>query len=162
MLRALPGTRLLLALSALACFASVGGALVAQHVYNMQPCPWCVLQRALFIAVGLLGTIGALVPTRLLREMLSGMIGLLSLAGGAAALYQNRVASQSASCDLTLADRIVSGLKLDASWPDVFEVRASCAEATANILGVPFELWSFALFALLLLGAVAVFVQRGR
>lgn len=153
--------RNLLVLMALACFGSVAGALVAQHHFHMQPCPWCILQRAIFIAIGLVSTVGALLPSHLLRRVLSGLIGLLAVGGGAAALYQNLVASKSASCDLTLADRIISGLKLDATWPEIFEVRASCAEAAAKILGVPFELWSFALFAALLFG-VALLIRRAR
>lgn len=153
MLQHLLRPRSLLVLMALACFGSVAGALIAQYHFNMQPCPWCILQRLIFIVIGLLATVGALVPIRVVQRLLGGLIGLLSMGGGAAALYQHFVASKSASCDLTLADRIVSGLKLDTTWPQIFEVRASCAEAAASILGVPFELWSFALFAALLFGA---------
>lgn len=152
LLRPLP----LLVLIALACFGSVAGALVAQYHFNMQPCPWCILQRALFILIGLLAVAGALLPVRWLRGLLAGVIGLLSIAGSAAALYQHFVAAKAASCDLTLADRIVSGLKLDVTWPQIFEVRASCAEAAATILGVPFELWSGALFVALLVAAMLV------
>ncbi len=161
MSQALLGSRNLLALMALACFASVAGALVAQYHFNMQPCPWCILQRVIFVAVGLLAVVGALVPMNIVRRLLAGLIGLLSVGGGAAALYQHFVASKSSSCDLTLADRIVSGLKLDTTWPQVFEVRGSCAEAVATILGVPFELWSFTLFAALLFGAWLL-IRRAR
>lgn len=153
--------RTLLALVALACFGSVGGALVAQYHFNMQPCPWCILQRVIFVVIGLLAVIGALVPIKLIRRLLGALIGLLAIGGGAAALYQHFVASKSPSCDLTLADRIVSGLKLDATWPQIFEVRGSCAEAVAYVLGVPFEIWSFALFAILLLAAVLVARRAG-
>lgn len=152
MIRALLRPLPLLALIALASLGSVAGALLAQYRFNMQPCPWCILQRVIFIAIGLLAVVGALLPAVWLRRLLGSLIGLLAVGGGAAALWQHFVAAKSASCDLTLADRIVSGLKLDATWPQLFEVRASCAEAAATILGVPFELWSFALFALLLLG----------
>lgn len=85
---------------------------------------------------------------------------LLALAGTAAALYQHFVAAKLPSCDLTLADRIISGLGLDAWQPEVFEVRASCAEAAVSLLGVPFELWSAALFVLL--GAAAVRLAQAR
>ena len=29
--------------------AAVGAALVSQHVFDIQPCPWCVLQRLIFL-----------------------------------------------------------------------------------------------------------------
>jgi len=158
LLRPLP----LLALMALASLGSVAGALVAQYHFNMQPCPWCILQRVLFVLIGLVAAVGVLAPVALLRRLLGGLIGLLAVGGGAAALWQHFVAAKSASCDLTLADRIVSGLKLDATWPQLFEVRASCADAIASILGVSFDFWSLALFACLLLGGCWLAFGRNR
>lgn len=153
--------RVALALLGLVCAASVGGALVGQHMYDMQPCPWCILQRILFIGIALLALLGSVLPGQLPR-VAAGLIVPLSLAGGAAALYQNLVASKLPSCDLTLADKIISGLGLDAWQPDVFEVRASCAEAAVKLIGVPFELWSLLLFVLV--GAVTAMLawQRSR
>ena len=43
-----------LALIALASLASVAGALIGQHRYDMQPCPWCILQRIIFLVLALL------------------------------------------------------------------------------------------------------------
>jgi disulfide bond formation protein DsbB len=58
------------------------------------------------------------------------------------------VAAASASCNLTLADRIVSGLQLDALLPPVFQATANCAEAAINLFGVAYEFWSLALFVI--------------
>jgi len=49
---------------------------------------------------------------------------------------------------LTLADKVISATGLDTRFPEVFEVRASCADAAVDLAGVPFEFWSLALFAL--------------
>jgi disulfide bond formation protein DsbB len=76
----------------------------------------------------------------------------------AAALWQHFVAASSASCNLTLADRVVRGLGLDELWPQVFAPYASCAEAAVKLGGVPYEFYSLALFVLL--GALAVQVLR--
>ena len=144
--------RTALVLIALACLASVGGALYAQHVWAMEPCPWCILQRVLYLAIALVALLAAALPTggarRLSTALSAGLIAVLGLAGATAALYQNLVAAKQPSCDLTLADQIISGLGLDAWQPDLFEVRASCADAAVALLGVPFELWSCALFGL--------------
>ena len=43
----------ILALAAGICVAAVGAALITQHVYDMQPCPWCILQRLIFIVIAL-------------------------------------------------------------------------------------------------------------
>lgn len=154
--------RTALVLIALACVASVGGALYAQHVWGMEPCPWCILQRVLYLAIALVALLAAAVPSGsagLLSTALSALlIAVLGLAGAAAALYQNLVAAKLPSCDMTLADRIVSGLGLDAWQPEVFEVRSSCADAAVALLGVPFELWSAALF--LLTAVIAAWLMR--
>lgn len=147
---------LLLGGSALLCLAAVGAALVSQHVYGMEPCPWCVLQRVVFLAIALACGLGLLLPG-LAGRRTGAALGLLLAAGGiAAALWQHFVAAASASCNLTLADRIVGGMKLDSLLPDVFSARASCADAAVNLAGVPYEFWSLALFVALGLAMLAV------
>jgi disulfide bond formation protein DsbB len=78
----------------------------------------------------------------------------------AAALWQHFVAAASSSCRLTLADRIVSGLRLDAFAPDVFAPRASRADAAVDRLGAPCELWSAALFVSVGVAAAKVAFAR--
>ena len=133
----------------LACLAAVGAALVSQHVYGMQPCPWCVLQRLVFIAIAIACGV-ALIWRSAVGRMAAGGVGmLLAVCGIAAALWQHFQAAASASCNLTLADRIVSNwLGLDSLWPDMFSPRASCAEAAVDLFGVPYDFWSLALFML--------------
>lgn len=136
--------------------AALVAALVSQYRFDMQPCPWCVLQRLIFVAIALAALLGLLV------HRLPGALLVVPLAacGIAAALYQHFVAAQSQSCNLTLADRIVSGLSLDTLLPQVFEVRASCADAAVNLLGVPYEFWSLGLYAVLALMALAALRPR--
>ncbi|MEQ1682489.1 MAG: disulfide bond formation protein B [Burkholderiaceae bacterium] len=138
---------LLLAGTALVCIAAVAAALVSQHVYDMQPCPWCVLQRVIFLTIALACGLGLLWRNRIGRMVTIGLALLLTVSGIAAALWQHFQAAASASCNLTLADKIVSGwLQLDSLLPDVFSPRASCADAAVNLLGVPYDFWSLALF----------------
>lgn len=140
--------RLALTIMGLACGASVGAALLAQHHFGMEPCPWCILQRMLFIVLTVLCLIGAALPLAGARRALSALALPFTLGGIAAALWQHFVAAQSSSCALTLADKIITFVGADQRWPEVFEVRASCADAAVKVLGVPFEFWSLALFAL--------------
>ncbi|NRT56190.1 disulfide bond formation protein B [Sphaerotilus uruguayifluvii] len=164
-LTALPARhpRATLALIALACVASVAAALFAQHRLDMQPCPWCILQRILFLLIAAVATLAAALPeglgAALSRRLSALLVALLALAGAAAALYQHFVAAKLPSCDLTLADRLISGLGLDAWLPEVFEVRASCAEAAVSVLGVPFEFWSAALYLTLALLGLLLLVR---
>ena len=136
----------------LACLAAVGAALVSQHVYGMQPCPWCVLQRVIFLAIAIACGLGLMWRSASGRAVAAGLGLLLALSGVAAALWQHFQAAASASCNLTLADRIVSAwLGLDGLWPDVFSARASCADAAVNLFGVPYDFWSLALFVIVAL-----------
>lgn len=142
-----PSPRGWLVVAGLACAASVGLALLAQHQFNMQPCPWCVLQRMIFILLAATCLLAAVLPG-LPRRALAGLGLPLALCGIAAALWQHFVAAQTSSCAMTLADRIVMATGLDQQLPDWFEVRATCADAAVSVFGVPFEFWALALFAL--------------
>lgn len=136
---------------ALFCFALVGAALVSQHVFDMQPCPWCILQRIIFLVIALLLLAGALLPGR--AAFVVGAVAF-ALAGIVTALYQHFVAAKSSSCNLTLADKIISGLGLDKALPPVFEVKASCADAAVDMLHVPYEFWSLGFFFVVAVAAV--------
>jgi disulfide bond formation protein DsbB len=151
----------LVAIAALS-FAAVGVALVTQHVFDMQPCPWCVLQRLIFVALGALALVGLAWRSTLGQRALPLLLLLLCGAGIAAALWQHFVAAASASCNLTLADRVVSGLRLDALLPSVFQATATCADAAVKLAGVPYELWSLALFVAIDAAALMLLVQQRR
>ncbi len=155
--------RWMFAAVALLCVAAVGAALVSQYRFDMQPCPWCVLQRVIYLAIALACGIGLLWRGATGRRVAAGLALLLALAGAAAALWQHFQAAASASCKQTLADKIVSGwLQLDSLWPDVFSARASCADAAVSLLGISYDLWSLALFAAVGLALLAVLRQRGQ
>ena len=140
-------SRWVFAAVALLCVAAVGAALVSQYGFDMQPCPWCVLQRVIFLTIALVCGIGLLWRSGIGRRVGAGLGLLLALAGAAAALWQHFQAAASASCKQTLADRIVSGwLQLDTLWPDVFSARASCADAAVSLLGISYDFWSLTLF----------------
>ena len=151
--RALFGAALVVALGA------VGAALYTQQVMDMQPCPWCVLQRLEFLAIALVALPGVLLRARLAQRVAAGLMLLLGLTGVATALWQHFVAASSTSCNLTLADQIVRGLGLDELWPPVFAAYASCADAATRLLGVPYEFWSLLLFAALA-SAAALALRR--
>ncbi|HEY2929713.1 disulfide bond formation protein B [Piscinibacter sp.] len=141
------------------CIAGVGAALIAQYRFDMGPCPWCILQRVIFLLIALLCIAGALLPAATHKAFAGGAL-LFALLGGAAAIYQHVVAAQQASCNLTLADRIINALGLESLVPALFQVTATCADAAVSVFGVPFEYWSLALFTLLALMALWALTQR--
>lgn len=151
-----------LALMAAASFAGVGIALVAQHQFAVKPCPWCVLQRAIFLLIGVLSLVGwAVHVKRALRQAVLVLVLVLCAAGLTAAVFQHEVASQTATCAMGLADNIVTALGLEELWPSVFMITANCAEAAAyRLLGLPYEVWSGLLFTAL--GALGLVVLTKR
>jgi disulfide bond formation protein DsbB len=151
--------RWLLAIAALSV-AAVAAALVSQHVFDMPPCPWCVLQRAIYLAIAAVCLIGAALAVPLARRTAGALTLLLALSGAASALYQHLVAARSASCNLTFADKVMSFFGLDSILPWLFQVYASCADAAVAMLGVPYAYWSLVLFAALGLGAARVAFGR--
>jgi disulfide bond formation protein DsbB len=142
--------------------AAVGAALVSQHVFDMQPCPWCTLQRLIFLAIAAVAVVGAVWRSRWGQGLCAFTLTALAGCGIAAALWQKLVASSSLSCNLTFADRFLMALNLPNWAPEVFEPRASCAEASVDLLGVPYAVWSLMLFVLLAASAVALLARATR
>ncbi len=131
---------------AVASFGAVAAALVSQHVYAMDPCPWCVLERLLFVAIGAFALLGLLWRHVTGRRLAGTFVLLLAACGIAATMWQHFVAAKSASCNLTLADRIMTASQLDRLLPGVFEARASCADAAVTLAGIPYDFLAAAVF----------------
>ena len=149
-----------LGLIAIVCIAAVAAALVSQHLFGIEPCPWCVLQRVIFLAIALACVIGLVWRSATGRALAGVLTLLLALAGVAAALWQHYYAAASASCNLTLADKILNALTLPALVPDVFAPRASCADAAVSLIGIPYDFWSLALYVIVGLAALSLLAGR--
>ncbi|WP_026639624.1 disulfide bond formation protein B [Bordetella petrii] len=154
----IPGQRLLL-LIALLCFGAVAAALVSQHVFDMPPCAWCVLQRLIYLVIGVVALAGAFATA--LARVCAAACAVLAAGGIAAAWYQYDVAARMFSCDQTFADRFMSGTGLDGAVPWLFGIYATCMDASVEVLGVEYALWSLALFGVLvILGARGALGRR--
>jgi disulfide bond formation protein DsbB len=128
----------------------------------MMPCAWCVLQRLIFLAVAGAALLGLLLPGLRAQRSAAVLALVLALSGVAAALWQHFVASASTSCAQSLADRAMGFTGLDSAFPEVFAAYASCAEAKATLLGLPYEFFSLSLFVLLALAAWRVALAAWR
>jgi disulfide bond formation protein DsbB len=68
----------------------VGGllaALIAQHVFGLEPCVLCLWQRVPYGAVAVLGGLALVVPGITARRVLVGVAAAVLLAGAAVAFY---------------------------------------------------------------------------
>lgn len=145
----------------LVCVSAVAFAVFSQQVWDMRPCPWCIIQRMLFITIAIIAVIGAvLARTRRSSQTFRRpriaywpwvAIALLAAFGAGSAIYQNLVAANQASCSISHAQSFVMATGLDELLPSLFLVTGSCADAaTAKLLGIPYELASAALFAVII------------
>ncbi|WAC72262.1 disulfide bond formation protein B [Roseateles sp. SL47] len=153
-----------LAVTALASLAALAAALVAQYQFDIKPCPWCVMQRGIFILIAVVSVLGwCLQRVKAARVVALLLVAALGIAGLVAAGYQHEVAAKLASCDMTFADKVLTALELESRWPSVFMVTASCSEASAyTLLGQPYDIWSGLLFTLIALGALLTLKRRPR
>jgi disulfide bond formation protein DsbB len=154
--------RRLLAFIAALSFGAIGIALISQHVFDMQPCAWCVLQRLIYAGVGIVALVAALWPSGAARgaHRAAALVAVvLATLGAASALWQQLFAAKSTSCVMTAADQIMGLTRLDTWLPDVFQARASCAEASVKMLGLPYAVWSLLLFLMLAVAALRLHLE---
>lgn len=144
----------------------LGIALVSQHAFGIEPCPWCVIQRIVVILIAVVALLGAGLArgaSRVVPAVAALLVASLAVGGMVSAWHQHTVAAKQLSCAFTWADRTLMSLQLDAIWPSVFKVGATCADAAkALLLGLPYEVWSGVWFAIVALAAVAVILRAGR
>jgi len=148
-----PQRKRLLLLIALLCFGALGVALISQHLLEMPPCAWCVMQRLIYLVIGVIALVTAYAGP-LASRIGAALAALLAIAGVVAAWYQYTVASKMLSCDQTFADRFMSGTGLDSAIPSVFGIYATCMDAAVPLLGIEYALWSLGLFVVL--GVIAL------
>ena len=144
----------------------LGAALISQHAFDMLPCPWCIVQRMIWLAVIPIALAGWGLSAVAGSQIVAG-IGVI-MAGGlgiAAALWQYFFAAPAGSCAFTWADRFISQTQLDAWLPSLFQPLVSCAEAEVKLIGIPYAIVSALMFGLLCLwglGIVYAELQRLR
>lgn len=140
----------LLAVS-LGAFGLVGAGLALGELLHLNPCPLCIFQRVLYLLVGLLAAIAALMADR--RALCNGAGGLAimaALGGLATAAYQSWMQaypSLSMECgfsDPTLIERLVDWL--GQLWPAMFLATGFCSSKEWVFLGLSMANWSVACF----------------
>jgi disulfide bond formation protein DsbB len=144
---------LLSACICLSALAAVFIALISQHVFDMQPCAWCVFQRLLFLCIALFAGITWFSVSFKVKTTFNILIFLTGLGGIASTIYQLNVASKQFSCAQTFADIFMTRSGLESALPNLFGIYATCADARVNLLGLEYAVWALLLFALLTLAA---------
>ena len=138
---------------ALASIALLGVGLYLQHVKDMQPCPWCVIQRYAFTAVALICLISAALP-RDTSKSGAGLGLLAALSGiGAAGWHLWVKAHPAMSCGIDPMETSLNTIPTAKLLPFLFQANGFCTTEYDPIFGLSIPQWSliwFAMFAIVL------------
>lgn len=135
---------------AVVCIVLVVFALISQHVFDMQPCAWCVLQRLIFLMIAAICLLVNFSSSLLYQKIIALLAAITAISGIVSAWYQYSVASVTFSCDMTFADRFISRtLGLDEALPWLFGIYATCMDAAVELFGIEYSIWSLVLFAVI-------------
>ena len=144
----------------LACLAILGFALYLQHVKNLDPCPWCVVQRVGFIAFALVALAAVLVrPARGGIVFFAVLAALVALAGAAAAGYHIGLQSDPAraeACAGSMVERILDASHIGRWIPPLLQYDGPCTLKPWSLAGLSIPEWSLVCFVLLFIAALAV------
>lgn len=139
-----------------ACLFSA--ALYLQYVLREEPCPLCMLQRVIFIVIGVLFLVAALHhPLRLGARIYSALIALFALGGIATAArhiwLQHLPKDQVPACGPGL-DYLLQNFPLAEVWQELMHGSGECAEKGWTFLTLGIPEWSLLWYVLL--GVLAV------
>ncbi|AGF46871.1 disulfide bond formation protein DsbB [Candidatus Kinetoplastibacterium desouzaii TCC079E] len=153
------GDKLFLFISTL-CIISLGAALISQHIFDMQPCAWCVVQRLLFFFIGIISFFAYFIKNTMISKIVAVIVGILSIMGIIAALLQNALHSENLSCVITPADKIISNTGFDSAMPWLFNIYSSCADDPVILLGIEYFIWSLSLFVVLTIISFSIALRK--
>ena len=136
------------------CAGAVAGALYLQYVQGVEPCPLCMIQRALMIAVGSVCLAAAVhAPWFFGRRVYGAIVALLALLGAGVALrhlwLQSLPPEQAPACGPGL-DYILAHLPLHRALKVVLVGSGECSEVLWTFAGLSLPAWT-------LLGFIGLF-----
>ncbi|MDP1718574.1 MAG: disulfide bond formation protein B [Burkholderiales bacterium] len=144
----------------LVCIGLLGAGLYLQYVENQEPCPLCILQRIVFLAVMAVFLAGVLHgPGRMGGIIYGGMLFVISSIGAAIATrhvwLQSLPKEQVPECGPGL-EYMLSRFPLSKALDKILSGSGECAEVGWTFLGLSIAGWALVWFVLL--GMFGVFL----
>lgn len=141
-----------------------GSALYLQHVLRQDPCPLCMIQRVIFIAIGVLFLIAALHNAgRIGRWIYSSLIALTALSGVAVASrhiwIQHLPKDQVPACGPGL-DFMLKNFPMSEVWQELMHGSGECAAKGWTFLTLGIPEWSLLWYVLLGVFAVLIALKK--
>ena len=147
----MPSPRQLFACGAALCAILIGVALYLEHAMSLEPCPLCVIQRVIVIALALLLVVAAVHdPEHKGRRIYGAFIALAGLTGAAVAgrhvYLQNLPPERVPECGPGL-DYLLDVFPLGEALALIFSGSGECAEVQWSFLGLTIPGWTLLVFA---------------
>ncbi len=144
------------------CLGVLAFAYWEQHGPNqMQPCPYCILQRYAFIGIAFICLLGAIHgPGRKGARVYAALAGLKGLAGLGMAVYLVLKRSSMTTCLADPVAEFVNGLPTAAWWDEFFWATGGCGTEYPPLLGLSVPAWSLVWFAVLCTVLAAVVFSK--
>lgn len=154
----MPRSRSVLLAISLISFALVAVAVYLQLAHDMLPCPLCVIQRYLFLGVGIAALAGAWSG----KLRLGAGVALLSALGGLGVVGKHLyvLANPGFSCGIDPMETFLNKIPTATVLPWLFKAEGLCENATDGILGLSIPQWSALWFVLLALALAWVLLAR--
>lgn len=160
------GPRQWFALAAAACAGLLGFGYYLQFMQNLEPCPLCILQRLVFMGLGLTFLLGAVVgPGRTGTRIVAGLGVLFAALGagiaGRQVWLQSLPADQVPACGPGL-DYMLGNFPFLKTVSMVLRGSGECAENAWQFLGLGIAAWALAWFAVLGILSICLLLRPGR
>jgi disulfide bond formation protein DsbB len=153
-------SRTILLIIAAVSFALIGAALYLQHAMNMLPCPLCVIQRYLFLAIGICSLLGAFAGK---IKAGAGLALLGALGGlGVAGKHLYVLAHPGFSCGIDPMETALNKIPTATMIPWLFRADGLCENAVDTLFGLSIPQWAALWFLILTLSLAWVLARRSR
>lgn len=151
---------------ALACavsFGLVGGGVWMAQTLNLAACPLCILQRMLYLLLGLAGGIGIAVAAhplghRVAALAMAGIAAVGAFVAGYQVWIQRFARDTRCAADMPWWERLVDWA--GEQVPLVFQASGLCSDPAWKFLGLSIAEWSLLIFAALLALALAAAFRK--
>ena len=134
----------------LACVAILGYALYLQHVEGLDPCPWCVVQRLIFIVIGLIALVAALHRPGPVMTVFYAILGAATALGGAITSgYQVYLQSDEAranACVGSTVERFLDWTDVGSWIPPLLQYDGPCTLKPWSFLWLSIPEWALVCF----------------
>ncbi|HDR9103483.1 TPA: disulfide bond formation protein B [Burkholderia vietnamiensis] len=130
-------------------FGAVTAASYLQSAWSLQPCTMCIIQRYAFLVIGVLALVRGAVGGRsdLFFRFFGALLAFVGALASAKVEYALLVPSDICGRDKIAA--FLNHLPWVEHWPALFKATGICGDNVPPVLGLPFHIWSLALFAVL-------------